>query len=219
MSWRVEYADPLAVLRELPDGWAQSCVTTPPRRLLDDRALAVLGEVHRVLREDGTLWLLHTPRVLPAALLKQGWEAHPVPWYTPLAHPRAGLLLLTKQPRYFCETGAVHEYARLRRPACLAGRAEGCEGCPWQADREPHLRLRRLCVLAGSAPVACGACGAPWRRAPQGGARRPGCQHNDPRGRCLILDPFCRSPHTALLTSRYGRSFLGIADPDGGERW
>ncbi len=31
MSWRIEHADPLAILRELPDTWAQTCVTSPPR--------------------------------------------------------------------------------------------------------------------------------------------------------------------------------------------
>ena len=217
MSWHVEHADPLAVLRELPDGWAQTCVTSPPRRLPDDRVLAVLGEVHRVLRTDGTLWLLHSPQALPAALEEHGWRAaSPVPsWYSAararwrgpaVAHQAAAVLLRGRRD------------SRVRPPATarLPSERGGCgEACTWQDSRELHLRLRRLCVLAASAPVACGACGTPWRRAPNGGARRPGCAHNDPRGRCLILDPFCRSSDTALLASRYGRSFLGITEPQG----
>jgi DNA modification methylase len=136
MSWRIEEADALTLLRELPDQWAQVCVTSPPYWGLRDyglppavwggtsgcrhawgapqrgrhadllpagrsrsrarpgasgcqgraglqggrfcrccdawrgslgleptpdlyveHLLAVLGEVHRVLRDDGTLWL------------------------------------------------------------------------------------------------------------------------------------------------------------------
>jgi DNA modification methylase len=106
MSWRIEQSDALKVLRELPDEWAQTCVTSPPHWGLRDYGLpratwggtegcrhawgetqrggqfcrrcdawrgclgleptpelyvehlvAVLAEVHRVLRPDGTLWL------------------------------------------------------------------------------------------------------------------------------------------------------------------
>jgi hypothetical protein len=66
MSWRIEHAYPLQLLSQLPGGWAQTCITTPPAiQLRDDRVcesslgylLAVLGQVHRVLRPDGTLWL------------------------------------------------------------------------------------------------------------------------------------------------------------------
>ena len=217
MSWRIEHADSLSVLRELPDGWAQTCVTSPPRGGLRD-TLAVLGEVHRVLREDGTLWLLHRQQPLPAELYEQGWQPHPVAWARPLTRGHTRLYLLTKQPRYFCEAGAIHEYARLRKPTRREDRPACCESCPWRAERDPHLRLRRLCILAGTAPIACGACGAPWRREPRHGGRRPTCAHNDPGGRCLVLDPFCRTPQTGLVADRHGRSFLGITDPQAGER-
>lgn len=67
--------DCLDVLRTLPDGWANCCVTSPPYwRLRDyghdgqlgleetpeayvDRMVEVFREVRRVLRDDGTLWL------------------------------------------------------------------------------------------------------------------------------------------------------------------
>ncbi len=217
MSWRIEHADPLAILRELPDKWAQACVTSPPRRGSRDHILAVLGEVHRVLREDGTLWLLHPERSLPAELVERGWQAHSVGWAGSLTRGRIRLWLLTKRPGYFCETGAIHGYACLRNTARLAGRLVCCESCPWQEQRDLHPRLRRLCILAGTSPLACGACGAPWRRDPKRG-RRAACAHNAPGGRCLVLDPFCRSPQTALVASCLGRSFLGITDPQAGER-
>src|SRR5689334_3949366 len=67
--------DCLAMLRTLPSGSVQCCVTSPPYWGLRDYGMAgqlglertpeeyvakmveVFAEVHRVLREDGTLWL------------------------------------------------------------------------------------------------------------------------------------------------------------------
>ena len=57
MSFRIEHTDPITLLRELPDGLAQTCVTAPRRDTPIPYLLAVLDEVHRVLRSDGTLWL------------------------------------------------------------------------------------------------------------------------------------------------------------------
>lgn len=216
MSWRIEHADPLAILRELPDRWAQTCVTNPPPGLRD-HTLAVLGEVHRVLRADGTLWLLHPERSLPAELVERGWQPQPVVWAGLLTRGRTRLWLLTKGPGYFCETGAIHEYARLRNTARLGERPACGECCPWQEQRELHPRLRRLCILAGTSPLACGACGTPWQRYSQRDGRRAACAHNAPGGRCLVLDPFCRSPQTGFVAARLGRSFLGITDPQAGE--
>jgi hypothetical protein len=39
MSWRVEHADALSLLRELPDNWVQTCVTSPPYWGLRDYGL------------------------------------------------------------------------------------------------------------------------------------------------------------------------------------
>lgn len=67
--------DSLTVLRSLPDGIAQCCVTSPPYWGLRDYGVAgqigleiipaayiaslvaVFAEVRRVLTDDGTLWL------------------------------------------------------------------------------------------------------------------------------------------------------------------
>ncbi len=72
---RVIYGDALTALRELPDGLAQVCVTSPPYWGLRDygvegqlglettpeeyveRLVEIMREVRRVLRDDGTLWL------------------------------------------------------------------------------------------------------------------------------------------------------------------
>lgn len=75
MSVRILIGDCLDTLRELPDASVQTCVTSPPYFGLRDyghagqigleatpeafvaKLVAVLCEVRRVLRDDGTLWL------------------------------------------------------------------------------------------------------------------------------------------------------------------
>jgi DNA modification methylase len=75
MTTRILTGDCLATLRTLPDGAAQTCVTSPPYYGLRDyghagqigledtpdayvaRLVEVFREVRRVLRDDGTLWL------------------------------------------------------------------------------------------------------------------------------------------------------------------
>lgn len=219
MSWRIEQADSLTLLRELPDAWAQTCVTSPPTDA-PSSTLAVLGEVQRVLRRDGTLWLLLGQDEPPsAALHEQGWIRQPLPpWGTPLMRgwcPSLRLLLLTKERQYFYDDGTLGGHTRAPRLPCLNAprqtrRASGCVFV-----RERRLQLVKRCILAGSSLLACGVCGAPYRRArpgeSEGGIRRPTCRHNDPEGRCLVLDPFCGSgAATADAAHCSGRSFLGI---------
>lgn len=74
-DWRVVCGDSLAVLRGMPERSVNCCVTSPPYYGLRDydadgqigqestvdayvaKLVDVLGEVRRVLRDDGTLWL------------------------------------------------------------------------------------------------------------------------------------------------------------------
>lgn len=74
-DYEVHVGDALEELAKLPDGCVQTCVTSPPYWGLRDygvdgqlgleptpnayveRLVAVFGEVRRVLRDDGTLWL------------------------------------------------------------------------------------------------------------------------------------------------------------------
>ncbi len=220
MSWRVEHADALSLLRELPDNWAQTCVTSPPCTSAFAGVLAVIAEVRRVLREDGTLWLFQQPgEPLQDALAELGFHRQSSPrWSAPLAvNGRARLLLFTKQSRFFCDALTLD---RPRpRGLCCARATQGAARCaqPLPCELQLRLELTRRCMLAGSSPVACGVCGAPYRRARPGeralGARRATCAHNDQSGRCLVLDPFCHpGTSTAEVAHRYGRSFLGITD-------
>ena len=74
-TWHIATGDCLDVLRAMPAGCVQCCVTSPPYYSLRDYGMAgqvgledtpeaycarlveVFGEVRRVLRDDGTLWL------------------------------------------------------------------------------------------------------------------------------------------------------------------
>ena len=229
MSWRIEHSDALTLLRELPSGWAQSCVTSPPRDIPPRELLAVLAQVRRVLRADGTLWLaLHrggSSTSVLAWLQETGW-LHPT-------HPRTisgyrvprSVVLFTKQPAYLFTPRAAaaptpEPYVTWRTPGRL-GRARryllprraSCVPAPGSGG----LLTRELiewCILTSTVPRACGVCGAPWLRVPYAASGqerwRTGCAHINGRGRSLVIDPFCGSGNTGLVAQRRGRNFLGI---------
>lgn len=230
MSWRIEDPDALTVLRELPAGWAQSCVTRPPRDVPIPTLLTILAETRRVLRSDGTLWLALPPGGTSSQALGYLRETA---WLSPGRRvaeraPR-GVLLFTKQPEYlfhprpplppfaerrFTPRAGVRRRGREgsfapRRAFCVA--APGIGGFPWREVIE-------WCVLSSTVTRACGVCGAPWQPVVTASRRgRPGraCVHLNGRGRSLVIDPFCESGTTALLTQLHDRDFLGIAQsPD-----
>jgi DNA modification methylase len=155
------------------------------------------------------------------------------------------LFLLAKQPRYFYDADAIREpdtgrcsgngYARHGRLSYRDRRRDRGQHAEWRGGQGRHRRswwkltsrgypgaqavfpekLAEPCILAGSAPKACGICGAPWqpdRPARASGERdwRPGCDHQSGTGRCLVLDPFCGSGTTGAVAQRLGRDFLGI---------
>jgi hypothetical protein len=218
MSWRVEHADTLTVLRELPDRWAQSCIAFPPCGLASDRTLAVLAQVHRVLRDDGTLWLFPPNKAVYIELHAAGWiEQQPPCWARALTLRSAGirpLALLTKRDPYFHNASLfAPQPQRVSRPG---RRGRPTPGAP--QGRDAIRRLAGRCVLTSTARVACGSCGTPYRHgAPSG--QRSRCAHHNPAGRCLVLDPFYRPAHGTLEAAhRHRRSFLGIADRRAGER-
>lgn len=227
MSRRIEHTDTLALLRDLPDAWAQTCIARPPQDGSPSRTLAILTETRRVLREDATLWLLvsSADRQLLAGVQAQGWTQQITPsWATQHTAYGCGsatrLFLFTKQTRYFYDAHTIGVQRRPLTSYCQlgCGRPGHVQQCPLERERERGLGVLKRCVLAGSSPRACGECGAPYRRnllserAP--GVRRPTCPHNNPGGHCLVLDPFYEpvlptAEATALCT---GRSFLGVTD-------
>jgi len=227
MSWRIEHADALSLLRELPDNWAQTCVTHPPRGGAPDHTLAILGEVRRVLRDDGTLWLFAQPDQLPltAEPHTEGWKQHTSPtWSTPAVSAlgvATRMFLFTKQDRYFYDAHTIGARYGSSGWLCVSAsrQARRVQTCLPAREHERRLQLVKRCILAGSSLLACRECGAPYRRIrPSESAlpiRRPTCPHNNPGGSCLVLDPFYEpagipTAEAALCT---GRSFLGITSP------
>jgi hypothetical protein len=222
MSFRIEHADAPTLLSELPDRWAQSCIAHPPRTSSADRTLAILAEVRRVLRDDGTLWLLLHPGPLLEDLRDAGWRQQSTPrWATRLSvcggGPAARPFLLTQERRYFYDADTIGAHPRSLFCVGASREVRRAQSCLSAREHEYRLQLVKRCILAGSSPLACDQCGAPYRRARPGeratSLRLPTCPHNNPDGRCLILDPFYRpgvpTAEAALCT---GRSFLGIED-------
>jgi len=226
MSFRVEQADPLILLRDLPDGWAQTCVTSPPRDVPVAYLLAVLDEVHRVLRADGTVWLI----------LARGGNAHDLIWalrdtrwvrpFPASATPRH-VLLLTKHPvflfrapypltRVFSTHGSAHAGSPLGRApghdrrCCRMPRRAWCIPASGMGGIPPKEVLD-WCVLAGTVPCACEICGAPSQQSVSYRERwRSTCTHKGIRGRCLVIDPFCETGETGIAAVSRGRHYLGI---------
>jgi len=227
MTLRIEHAHPLTLLRELPARWAQTCVTEPPEHGEQERTLLILSEVHRIMRDDATLWLLgqHNPGLL-TPLLERGWIRQQPPACVRTLPGAHGLILLTKQREYFCRCDLFYQHTTPHHHSCVgtslqARRSQRCIG-----ERGDSRELLKRCVLASTSILACGACGAPYRQTKTGertrGVRRASCTHNNPQGRCLVLDPFYRPFHgshvaTAQVAHSYERSFLGIIHDQVGE--
>lgn len=227
MSSRIEVADPLTLLTELPARWAQVCITTQPHDLPVLCLLAVLEETRRVLREDGALWLTltraHDEQHIIGELLDAGWQHHPTPRTSPLrlgGFP--GLLGFTKGSHPF-QTVAPRRLGRM--PACgftlcrrgcsrtRPARRAWCVPCR-KGYRDLPRPAVEWCIRRSTVSRACGVCGTPWHRlgahGNHAGRWRPLCNHVNDRGRCLVLDPFCGSSSNGLAATRLGRDFLGI---------
>ncbi len=226
MSFRIEHSHPLTLLRELPNSWAQTCITTPPPDQSTPYLLAVLDEIHRVLRPDGTTWLTPTTtshkQELQYALKETNWllpqPANAIPRQT---------LLLAKQPTFLFRSprlrpAAVWRCGQLSPGSFARSSSWGCTGCGRRrrAWCLPSARRSSMapasviewCVLAGTTPSACEVCGAPSRqRSPR--QWQAACAHLGSRGRCLVLDPFCRTGEVAVHALGHGRHYLGI-NPD-----
>ena len=142
--------DALEKLRQLPDGWAHCCVTSPPywshrnygvsEQIGLEKApgeyvaklVAVFCEVRRVLRDDGTLWLVigdsyasnknlvGIPWRVAFALQEYGWTLRSdIVWYKSNPQPESVsdrptraheyIFMLTKGRVYYYDQDAVRE--------------------------------------------------------------------------------------------------------------
>ncbi|HSZ69105.1 MAG TPA: hypothetical protein VK756_01965 [Solirubrobacteraceae bacterium] len=234
MSWRIETANPFVLMQELPDGWAQTCFLRAPRDLPAPCLLSILDDLHRVLRDDGTLWLALPSRGADRQLLEL---VEVLGWQRP-ANSRAyasalGVTLFTKQPEFHFEprlpiSGApsraehpcpARDHAACRLTARRAPRRAWC--VPARGDIP--ARAIEWCILASTSSRACGICGTAWKRLPAGNGREgrwwPACPHIKDRGRCLVLEPFCGHGAAGEVAVRLERNYLGVEhDPKVAER-
>ena len=143
------HGDCLEVLRELPSSSVQMCATSPPFYGLRDYGIegqigkeetperwvsnlvAVFREVHRVLKDDGTLWiecgdaygeknLVGAPWMLAFDLRADGWYLRSeIIWAKPNPMPESvtdrptrshsTIFLLSKQPHYYYNGEPIRE--------------------------------------------------------------------------------------------------------------
>jgi hypothetical protein len=231
MSWHIETENPFALLSELPDRWAQTCFLRPPRDLPTPCLIAILDRVRRVLRDDGTLWLSlpgrgSQPQALQlledAGWLRQDRALRASGFSLIVGH--STVALFTKQQEFHFNTrlplqrgGGCASHQRRWLSARRPQRRAWC--VPAAGGEAQSARVIDWCVRASTSPRACGVCGTPWRKLPGAGDHgrwRPVCSHSNGRGRCLVLDPFCRSfADVGLASVRAGRSYLGSTDDSG----
>jgi hypothetical protein len=218
MTWRIEKADALTLLRELPGDWVQTCIASPSCGEVTTRTLAMLSEIRRLLRKDGTLWLFLPNESMRCELRDAGWLEHAPPSWAGrvrlLSASVRPVALLTREPSYFHRPASISP----RPPREFRPRRIGWHVPRVEQGHEAIQALAGRCVLTTTAQVACGTCGAPFRRL-YGGEQLSACAHHNPVGRCLVLDPWYRpSRGTFEAAHRNGRAFLGIVDSGNGER-
>lgn len=231
MSWRIETANPLALVRELPDGWAQTCFIRPPREVPTSRLVAILEGVHRVLRDDGTLWVALPGRGNAPGLMRSigeaGWlRANAITTLSnsPRGEHRSVVLFSRQRAFYFnprqpllplvtSSNNQVGSNSLSRRGISGSVRRAWC--VPTHAGHAVSRRLIEWCILASTSPLACCICGTPWKRLPYVAGRkerwRQACSHTNGRGRCLVLDPFSGAgAAVGVAAVQLGRSYLGV---------
>jgi hypothetical protein len=232
MSWRIETTNPLALMRELPDTWAQTCFIHPPRDLPVPCLLAILDDVHRVLRDDGALWVALPGRGNAPALIRSigetGWlrTNAKITLSNQARGEHRAVALFSKQPVFhFNARQPLHQSATNnheqvcsnsrppQRRISVPVRRAWC--VPTHAGHTISRRLIEWCILASTSPQACGICGTPWQRLPPIPHRkerwRQTCSHTNGRGRCLILDLFSGTgAPVGIAAVQLGRSYLGV---------
>jgi DNA modification methylase len=150
--------------------------------------VAVLHECHRVLRDDGTLWLnvgdsygdgkqlLGIPWRLALAAQADGWVLRQdIIWHKPSPMPESVtdrctkaheyVFLFTKRPVYFFDAEAIKE------PSEIGSRNRRSV---WRIATKPYAgahfatmppELAETCIKAGTSQRgACPLCGSPWER-------------------------------------------------------
>lgn len=163
-----------------------------PQEFVDNLA-AVFSEVHRVLRDDGTVWLnlgdtyldgnlVGIPWRTALALQDNGWILRQdIIWHKPSPMPESVknrctkaheyIFLLTKSMRYYYDAEAIKEEAKSEK---VIEFTHSNKRSVWTVSSQGYdgahyavfpPKLIEPCILAGtSARGCCTQCGAPWDR-------------------------------------------------------
>lgn len=200
---RVIVGDALEVLKTLPDSMVHCVITSPPYWGLRDygvdgqlgtektvdqyisRLVEIFREVHRVMRDDATLWLnlgdtyhkkelTGVPWRVALALQAQGWMLRSdIIWHKPNAMPSSVkdrptttheyIFLLTKSPNYYYDADSVRSpaYTGKTLRTVWTHTTKPFRGAHF-ATFPPDLILP--CVLAGTSVIGCcGVCGTQYK--------------------------------------------------------
>ena len=165
MSWRIETANPFALLSELPDDWAQTCFLRPPRDLPTPCLIAILDRVRRVLRDDGTLWLSLPGRgsqpqalqlVEDAGWLRQDRALHRSRLSLIVGHSTVALFTKQQEFHFNARLALARPGSEARRGSLLFAAAQPRDLCPaTSATRVVRARRWRGPIAAGGHRLVC----------------------------------------------------------------
>lgn len=239
---KIHHGNALDILAELPNNFIQTCITGPPRwgnyildfrhekviegeigweedpELFIEHLVEIFREVRRVLRDDGTCWIMMNdthesirdlagiPWMLAYALVKDGWYLHSdIVWCKEnpsvesnrLTGKYENLFLMTKTEDAYFNTIPI---GKDEKKKAWFMRTKSYKGI---FDVFIESLVER-CITAGSSAVVCGFCGKGWANG------KSVCGHDDNSGRSIILDPFVGSGTSCMVAKRMRRDFIGI---------
>jgi len=243
--------DCLDVLKGLPDESVNCCVTSPPYFNLRDYGIdgqiglekdpaayietlvRVFGEVQRVLRKDGTLWLnlgdsyvkkdlLGIPWRVAFALQDRGWYLRSdIVWSKPNAMPESArdrptrshefCFLLSRSKKYFYDSEAVREKSVSTRPSgngfardkVACPSGQGGRGRDEQWRPTEFRNMRDVVAITNNSFPGAHFATMPTKLAEI--CIKAGSRKGD-----LVLDPFGGAGTTGLCADRLQRNSLLI---------
>ncbi len=248
----VRHGDALKLLQAMGDESVQACITSPPywkqRRYSSDDELGqesdaeayvaglcdVLMEVHRVLKDNGTLWLnlgdtyaktgqlSGIPWRVALELQRRGWllrqdiiwhKSNPMPESVLNRCTRAHeyVFILAKQRRYLFDVEAIKVPSTGRKVSqrtVKSGKGFEIRSGLDKLDGEIRQMRRRHSVwrVSASRDAAAGDLHvAPYPERLVAPCVLAATQEGD-----TVLDPFCGSGTTGAVAVRLGREFVGI---------
>lgn len=165
-----------------------------------------LAACNRVLKPNGTLWLSGTYHSIFScgyAMQKQGWHIiNDICWYKPNAAPNLACRMFT----------ASHEtliWAKKSKTAKHYFDYDFIKNSEWEGDflKKPEKQMRSVWAITGTTLFEKRFGKHPTQK-PEKLLERIVLACSKPDD--LILDPFCGSATTGVVSLRHGRKFIGI---------